>query len=77
MNKARRRTLNDAISRLQEVEGILEVTKDEEQEAYDNLPPGLQDGERGDAAQAAISAMEEAISSIQSAIAELENAANG
>ena len=77
MNKARRRTLNDAISRLQEVEGILEVTKDEEQEAFDNLNESLQDSERGDTMSAAISAMESAITSVQEAIAELENAVNG
>ena len=40
--------------------------KDEEQEAFDNLPESLQSGEKGDAMQESISRLEDAVSSLES-----------
>lgn len=77
MNKERRKRLTGAIARLQEIEGVLEVTRDEEQEAFDNSPIGFQNGERGDAMQVAISAMEEALMALPEVISLLEDAVNG
>lgn len=49
MNKQRRKRLTEAMELLQEAQQIIEEVKDEEQEAFDNLPEGLQCSERGEA----------------------------
>lgn len=45
----------------QDIDSILE----EEQEAYDNMPESLQNGERGEAMQEAIEALESAVGSCE------------
>lgn len=81
MNKQRRKELSevqDRVTRLgalisqakdmrAEIVEELERLRDEEQEAFDALPEGLQQGERGQD-------MENAISELDSAIGELEGA---
>lgn len=67
MNKDRRKELEKALGLLSEAREILEAAKDEEQEYFDNMPEGLQSGEKGEKAENAISEIEEAISSIESA----------
>jgi len=47
MNKSRAKTIADLALRLQDIENELETVAGEEREAYDNMPEGLQDGERG------------------------------
>lgn len=51
MNKQRRKKLGEAFDKLCEVSEILAEVKDEEQEAYDNLPENFQYGERGEEMQ--------------------------
>lgn len=51
MNKVRRKRLAEAIDLINQAKGILEEVKDEEQEAYDNLPESFQYGERGEQMQ--------------------------
>jgi uncharacterized coiled-coil DUF342 family protein len=51
-------TLRDAFSEIQEE---IANIRDEEQEYYDNMPESLQDGDKGQTAQAAIDALEEAV----------------
>lgn len=58
MNASRRK-------RIEEAKGILESVRDEEQEAYDNMPENFQNGERGEKSQAAIDALENAISELE------------
>lgn len=48
-----------------ELRGEIEEVRDEEQEYYDNMPESLQGGEKGDVAQAAVDALEEAISALE------------
>lgn len=48
MNKQRRKMLEDAQEKLLEIRGQIEAVKDEEQEAFDNMPEGLQSGEKGE-----------------------------
>lgn len=58
--------LNDKVQEVKDnVVGQIEEVRDEEQEAYDNMPESLQNGEKGELAQAAIDAMESAISDIE------------
>lgn len=60
MNKERRKMLAEAFEKIGEAKEILENVKDEEQEAYDNLPENFQNGERGEEMQGYIDMLEEA-----------------
>lgn len=56
---------------ISQIEGI----KDEEQEALDNMPEGLQQTERSDRMQTAIDTMDEAISAIEDVQQAIDEAA--
>ena len=47
--------------------GQIESLRDEEQDYFDNMPENFQNGEKGDTAQSAISAMDSAIADIDQA----------
>lgn len=47
MNKQRRNRLQKVIDKLEELKEEVSSICEEEQEAYDNMPESLQDGERG------------------------------
>lgn len=49
---------------LEDIANSIDDPKDEEQEYYDNMPEGLQGSEKGENAEAAVSAMEEAAEKI-------------
>ena len=49
MNKERRAKLVDLRERITAIKAELEEVKDGEQDAIDNMPESLQDGERGQA----------------------------
>ena len=48
MNKQRRKWLSDVITKLEEAKTDIESIAEEEREAYDNLPEGIQESDRGD-----------------------------
>lgn len=85
MNNARRKQLIQIGSELRALAGKLsdikdqvESPRDEEQEAYDNLPESFQNGEKGQAAQEAITSLENAIellTDLEEAADHLDNAA--
>jgi hypothetical protein len=75
MNKDRRKALSAIEAILAEAREQIEAIRDEEQDYYDNMPESFQDGEKGQAAEAAVSAMEDAISSIEEAEQSLTDAA--
>lgn len=60
MNKERRAELDRARTMIEGAQSILQQCQDEEQEYYDNMPEALQNGEKGDTAQAAADALSEA-----------------
>ena len=62
MNKQRRADIEQAKS-------LLEGARDEEQEYYDNMPENLQASDKGEAAENAVSNLDEAISAIEEALA--------
>lgn len=66
MNKARRKQLEKVVEVLTAQMEELETIKDEEQEAFDNLPEGIQCTERGET-------MEENVDELDSIITDLEN----
>ena len=47
MNKARRKRLGEAFDLIGEAQDILRSVREEEQEAYENLPDNFRDGEKG------------------------------
>ncbi len=73
MNKARRKSITAILDAIQQHIIDLEAIRDEEQEAFDNLPENLQEAERGQSMQEAIDALDEAISSTTDAADHLAN----
>ena len=67
MNKTRRNAISEIQDKIAELQADPQWLKEEEEEAYDNLPDGIRDGERGDAMQEAIDAMENADNALQEA----------
>jgi predicted RNase H-like nuclease (RuvC/YqgF family) len=72
MNKQRRKELAAIIADFENLTQTIdhlreriEAVKDEEQDAFDNLPESLQEGERGQQMQTAIDAMDNAISDLE------------
>ncbi len=61
MNNARRAALQAIRTKVIGLQNDLEALKDEEQEAFDNLPEGLQETERGEKMEAAVETIESAI----------------
>lgn len=74
MNNDRRKRLADLIKVVEELREALEAIKEEEQEAFDNMPEGLQHSERGEASQAAIDSMDYAGASLESVTDALQEA---
>ena len=68
MNKQRRKRLEDVVSRLEECMSDLEFIKEEEQEAYDNLPESIQYSERGELMQEIADDIDYAISDLDQVI---------
>lgn len=74
MNKTRRNVVRDLIARLEAIAAEINEIKDQEQTYFDNMPEAIQDGERGEAAENAISALEDALSSIDEVAGSLQEA---
>ena len=74
MNNTRRKELEKICCRLREVQADIELFQGEEEDAFDNLPEGIQDSERGETMEDAISQMEDACALLQETIEALEAA---
>lgn len=74
MNKEKRRSLRQAESLLHKAQKIVEAVLDDEQDAYDNMPSGLQASMQGDLMEQAIDELDEATENIEMAIEHIENA---
>ena len=91
MNNERRKVIAEIIKMAEEMAGRLsdiasqiESLKDEEKEAFDNMPESLQQSERGQVSEAAIASLEDAHEEANSAFeatesicSNLDGAANG
>lgn len=73
MNDARRKQIEEAKVLLQKAVNLLEQARDDEQEAYDNMPESFQEGEKGEKAQQAIDALEDALGNLSDCADSLEN----
>lgn len=58
-------SLKDLGKQASDIKLELESARDEEQDYYDNMPESLQGGDKGERAQAAVSALEDAIGSLE------------
>lgn len=67
MNKERRALLRKAADMVYEAKVMVARANDDEENAYDNLPDGIRDSDRGDT-------MQETIDQLDSIIEELDNA---
>ena len=74
MNQQRRKKLEKLHELMTEISGQLEEIKDEEQEAYDDMPESLQESERGQAMYQAVENLESAIDSLSEALDHTEEA---
>lgn len=68
MNKERKQRFNEVTASLEEAKDILNDIQNDEQDAYDSLPVGLQMSSRGDQMQEYIDLIDECIDKIDTAI---------
>ena len=68
MNKVRRERLTEAIRMMYQAIEIIEACKDEEEDAFDNLPDSIANSEKGEQMEDYILSMEEAIGSASDAV---------
>lgn len=74
MNKSRRKQIENIQSRILDLKDELETVRNEEQEAYDNLPESFQDGEKGEKMNNALENLDYAYSSLEEIEEYLEEA---
>ena len=74
MNKARRKALDEVISKIEEAKELLENLQAEEEEYRDNMPENLQGSERYEAADAAVDNVSSAVDALDEAISSIESA---
>lgn len=74
MNNARRKEIDKLTAQIEEIKEAIEALRDEEQEAFDNMPESLQYGERGEKMQSAIDALEYAADDLQECLDHLSEA---
>lgn len=72
MNKARRKTLSEAMDLLYRGMSILEGVRDEEQEAFDNIPENLQGSDRYESAEETCDTICEAYDTLEELLENLE-----
>lgn len=72
MNKQRRNRLQKVIDQLEELKVEVSSICEEEQEAYDNMPGSLQDGDRGSQMYENISTLEDQESNFDELIENLQ-----
>ena len=65
MNKARRKWLADVYAAIENAKDELEQIRDEEQDAYDNMPESLQDTERANTLYENVDLMDSLISDLE------------
>ncbi len=74
MNKQRREALSKLHGQLDDLKAEVEGIRDDEQEAFDNMPESFQNGDRGADAQGSIDQLEEGIAAADEMLAALDGA---
>lgn len=73
MKEERLKILKQCLKDIQNAHDVLEEVRNEEEEAFDNMPEGLQDSERGDMMQEAVDTLDEAIDRLDDVLSSLES----
>ena len=73
MKEERLITLKQCLNMIQNAHDVLEEVRDEEQDAFDNLPEGLQYSERGEMMEEAVDNLDEAIDYLVDVLSSLES----
>jgi hypothetical protein len=74
MNKDRRKEIDALITDLEAVKERVESILDAEREYFENMPESFQMGDKGNAAEEAVSELEYAVGAFDEITANLENA---
>ena len=74
MNAKRRNRLSKLYDQLEDMRSQLEQIKDEEQEAYDNMPEGVQTSDKGETAYEALDNLENAHGLLEEVLEGIDNA---
>ena len=72
MNKQDRKALAETIEAFKSQLSVLTILAEAEREKFDNMPEGLQTGERGERIEQAADALDEAVNEIEMAVDGLE-----
>lgn len=72
MNKTRRKAIETLGLELEEIQGRLSAILEEEQESFDNLPEGFQNGEKGEKIQECVDVLEEQVDNLENICGELQ-----
>lgn len=73
MNADRRKRIEEACNDIYRAIELLNEVKDEEQEAYDNLPEGIKDSDRGESMSENVSFLEDITSNLEDLEMSLED----
>lgn len=65
MNKERRKAIVHALEMINKARSILEQVRDEENDAYENMPASLQESDRGITMQDGLDALSETIDDLE------------
>lgn len=71
MNNERRKSISIAATLIERARDMLDDAKNEEQDAFDNMPESLQESERGQLMEETIGVLEEAYTGLDTALDEL------
>lgn len=74
MSRDRRRQLAGIAGQMMDLRESIEALKEEEQEAYDNLPDSLQESDRGQAMEQAVDMPDSALTALDEVTEALEEA---
>lgn len=74
MNRERRKEIDKVIGQINAALEAVEDIKSDEEDCYESLPEGIQDGEKGEAMTEAIDCLEQAIANLEEAVEQLEDA---
>jgi hypothetical protein len=74
MNEERRKKLKEVQSKISDAQSEIKDIKSTEEEAYDNMPDSLKEGEKGEKAQGVIEALSEAHDALQNASDQIDSA---
>jgi len=73
MNNTRRKALAKLLPDIERIKAELEQLRDEEQDAFDAMPEGLQQSERGQISEDAVSSLDCAVDGLEEAITNISD----